>query len=94
MRQGTPNRTVELSSGQQSIADLHDTGLWDQVIDEINGRRIRIGDDWLTDFASCNYLGFDLEPQIQGAVGAAITRWGTHPSWSRMLGSPRLYPGA
>jgi 8-amino-7-oxononanoate synthase len=22
----------------------------------------------------------------------AIRRWGTHPSWSRLLGSPRLYP--
>ena len=81
-----------LSPGQAGIADLHDAGLWDQVIDEIDGRRIRIGDAWLTDFASCNYLGFDLDPQIQAAVTELVGRWGTHPSWSRMLGSPRLYP--
>ena len=29
----------------------------DAVIDEIDGRMIRIGDRWLADFASCNYLG-------------------------------------
>jgi 8-amino-7-oxononanoate synthase len=92
MTELTTSRAIELSPGHQGIADLHDVGLWDQVIDEVNGRRIRIGENWLTDFASCNYLGLDLDPQIQDAVGRAITRWGTHPSWSRMLGSPRLYP--
>src|SRR5947207_15644139 len=63
----------------------------DAVIEAIDGRRIRIGDRWLADFASCNYLGFDLEPQIIDAIPAYLERWGTHPSWSRLLGSPRLY---
>src|SRR6188472_1947700 len=63
----------------------------DAVIDEIDGRMIRIGDKWLADFASCNYLGFDLEREIIDAVPAYLERWGTHPSWSRMLGSPVLY---
>jgi 8-amino-7-oxononanoate synthase len=52
---------------------------------------IRIGDQWLADFASCNYLGFDLDKQIIDAVPEALARWGTHPSWSRLLGSPVLY---
>lgn len=65
--------------------------MYDAVIDEVKGRRIRIGDRWLADFASCNYLGFDLEPEIIDAVEPALRRWGTHPSWSRLLGSPRLY---
>ncbi len=26
------------------------------------------------------------------AITAAVRRWGTHPSWSRLLGNPRLYP--
>jgi 8-amino-7-oxononanoate synthase len=69
-----------------------DSPLYDAVIDEIDGRRIRIGDHWLTDFASCNYLGFDLDPQIIAAIEPAVRRWGTHPSWSRMLGNPRPYP--
>ena len=63
----------------------------DAVIDEISGRMIRIGDNWLADFASCNYLGFDLEEDIIAAVPEYLDRWGTHPSWSRLLGSPRLY---
>jgi 8-amino-7-oxononanoate synthase len=63
----------------------------DAVIDEIDGRMIRIGDQWLADFASCNYLGFDLDKQIVAAVPEALDRWGTHPSWSRLLGSPVLY---
>lgn len=66
--------------------------MYDAVIDEIDGRNIRIGDAWLVDYASCNYLGFDLEPQIMSAITAAVRRWGTHPSWSRLLGNPRLYP--
>jgi 8-amino-7-oxononanoate synthase len=64
----------------------------DAVIDEVRGREIRVGDHWLVDFASCNYLGFDLDPEIQAAIPPAVATWGTHPSWSRMLGSPVLYP--
>jgi 8-amino-7-oxononanoate synthase len=63
----------------------------DAVINEINGREIRIGDHWLIDFASCNYLGFDLDEEIIAAVPGYLARWGTHPSWSRLLGSPILY---
>jgi 8-amino-7-oxononanoate synthase len=63
----------------------------DAVIEEIDGRMIRIGDRWLADFASCNYLGFDLDREIIAAVPEYLEAWGTHPSWSRMLGSPVLY---
>src|SRR4051812_15957930 len=75
-----------------SVEALYEAGLWDQVIDEVDGRRIRIGDRWLVDFASCNYLGFDLDPEIQQAIVGQVRKWGTHASWSRMLGSQRLYP--
>jgi hypothetical protein len=47
----------------------------DAVIDEIDGRRIRIGEKWLADFASCNYLGFDLEREIIEAVPAYLEKW-------------------
>ncbi len=66
--------------------------MYDAIIDEIDGRNIRVGNDWLVDFASCNYLGFDLEPEIMGSIDAQVRKWGTHPSWSRLLGNPRLYP--
>lgn len=78
-----------------TTADLtrlkHEHPMMDAVIDEQAGRRIRIGDHWLTDFASCNYLGFDLDPEIMAVVPEYLAKWGTHPSWSRLLGSPRLY---
>src|SRR5881409_2865124 len=63
----------------------------DAVIEEIDGRMIRVGDRWLADFASCNYLGFDLEREMIEAIPAYLDKWGTHPSWSRLLGSPVLY---
>jgi 8-amino-7-oxononanoate synthase len=65
--------------------------MMDAVIDEVDGRMIRIGNHWLADFASCNYLGFDLDREIIEAVPAYLDAWGTHPSWSRLLGSPALY---
>jgi 8-amino-7-oxononanoate synthase len=65
--------------------------MMDAVIDEVDGRMIRVGDHWLADFASCNYLGFDLDREIIERVPAFLDEWGTHPSWSRLLGSPALY---
>jgi 8-amino-7-oxononanoate synthase len=65
--------------------------MMDAVIEEVDGRMIRVGDHWLADFASCNYLGFDLDPEIIQAIPAFLEAWGTHPSWSRLLGSPALY---
>jgi 8-amino-7-oxononanoate synthase len=65
--------------------------MMDAVIDEVDGRMIRVGERWLADFASCNYLGFDLDREIIDAVPAYLDAWGTHPSWSRLLGSPVLY---
>jgi 8-amino-7-oxononanoate synthase len=65
--------------------------MMDAVIDEVDGRRIRVGDHWLADFASCNYLGLDLDREVIEAIPAYLEAWGTHPSWSRLLGSPVLY---
>ncbi len=65
--------------------------MMDAVIEEIDGRMIRVGEHWLADFASCNYLGFDLDREIMAAVPGYLETWGTHPSWSRLLGSPALY---
>jgi 8-amino-7-oxononanoate synthase len=62
----------------------------DAVIEEIDGRMIRVGERWLADFASCNYLGLDLDREVIEAVPAYLDAWGTHPSWSRLIGSPIL----
>jgi 8-amino-7-oxononanoate synthase len=78
-----------------SVADLarlkESHPMLDAVIDEQAGRKIRIGRHWLCDFASCNYLGFDLDREIIDRVPEYLAAWGTHPSWSRLLGSPVLY---
>ncbi len=59
---------------------------------EIKGRKIRVGKDhWVTDFASCNYLGFDLDSSIALDVDEEIERWGVHPSWCRLVASPKIY---
>src|SRR4026209_1239865 len=84
-----------LDRWMETVADLarlkRSHPMLDAVIDEQDGRRIRIGDHWLSDFASCNYLGLDFDPEVIAAVPEYIAKWGTHPSWSRLLGSPKPY---
>ena len=88
-----PNRWIDRwLDACSDLAELSRSNpMTDAVIDEIDDRMIRIGDKWLADFASCNYLGFDLDNEIIGAVPGYLEKWGTHPSWSRLLGSPVLY---
>src|SRR5437762_6449474 len=80
------------------LADVHSLAerersnpMTDAVSEEVDGRMIRVGDRWLSDFASCNYLGFDLDREIIDSIPEYLEKWGTHPSWSRLLGSPVLY---
>jgi len=107
VNESIPGHSPEIVNGHLSTPApvfMPDEGRWedldrlrashpmmDAVIDEVKGRRIRVGDHWLCDFASCNYLGFDLHPAIIESVERELWRWGTHPSWSRLLGNPRLY---
>jgi 8-amino-7-oxononanoate synthase len=91
-RRATDDWVARWLAACADLAELeHSNPMTDAVIDEIDGRMIRIGDRWLADFASCNYLGFDLDREIIDAIPAYLDRWGTHPSWSRLLGSPVLY---
>ncbi len=87
---GWLDRWVSTTQDLTRLTNTHP--MMDAVIDEQQARRIRIGDQWLVDWASCNYLGFDLDEEIIAAVPEYLAKWGTHPSWSRLLGSPRLYP--
>jgi 8-amino-7-oxononanoate synthase len=86
---GWLDRWVDTVSDLTRLKNTHP--MVDAVIDEQIGRRVRIGDHWLSDFASCNYLGFDLDEEIIATVPEYLAKWGTHPSWSRLLGSPRMY---
>ncbi len=65
--------------------------LYDRVCTRQRGRQIEIDGRWLTDFASCNYLGLDLHPEVIARVQQTVSEWGTHPSWARMACSPVLY---
>lgn len=68
----------------------HSHRMLDAVIAEIDGRDIRVGDQWLTDYASDSYLGLDLDEEIIAAVPEYLARWGTQPGGSRRHGSPVL----
>ena len=63
-----------------SLTESHP--MMDAVIDEVDGRMIRVGDRWLADFASCNYLGFDLDREIIEAVPAYLDQLCRDIDWS------------
>jgi 8-amino-7-oxononanoate synthase len=79
--------------GQRALIGevLKRSAMFDGNAEEINGRMIRFGDRWIADFASCNYLGFDLSEEIISSVEPALRKWGVHPSWCRLVASPSLY---
>lgn len=82
--------------GQRAIINkvLQSSPMFDADALEIKGRMIRFGDHWVADFASCNYLGFDLENEIIESIEPALKKWGVHPSWCRLVASPNLYAKA
>ena len=58
----------------------------------IDGRKIKVSNNHsVIDFASCNYLGLDLDPDTDKTVALEIDRWGVHPSWCRLVASPAIY---
>ncbi|WMP19415.1 aminotransferase class I/II-fold pyridoxal phosphate-dependent enzyme [Thiothrix lacustris] len=61
-------------------------------VDEQRERQVLIDGRWRCDFASCNYLGMDLHPDVINSIPAALDKWGVHPSWTRAVASPGLYP--
>jgi myxalamid-type polyketide synthase MxaB len=61
------------------------------TVEKQDGRRVLCGGRWRIDFASCNYLGLDLHPEVVAAVPPALAEWGVHPSWTRAVASPRIY---
>ncbi len=91
---------------ERERGELHEaepTGDFNDVADEVpqihatvteqQGRKLRIeGEErWVYDFASCNYLGLDLHPEVMDAIMPAIKKWGVHPSWTRAVASPDIY---
>jgi 8-amino-7-oxononanoate synthase len=86
-------RTRDDAGHATLLALQRDGALYNLTVTEVRGRRIRLADGrWLTDFASCNYLGLDLEREVADAIAPAVARYGTHPSWARLAAGPDLYP--
>lgn len=68
---------------------------YDVTVKRIDGRRIYVSDEHsVIDFASCNYLGLDLDPEMGLDVNQQIQKWGVHPSWCRLVASPQIYEDA
>jgi len=88
------DRVVELNLRSQR-ATIHEVLTRSRMFDadavEIKGRMIRVDRHWVADFASCNYLGYDLDEEIMDAIPSALREWGIHPSWCRLVASPHLY---
>lgn len=62
------------------------------TVQKVKGRKIKVSDGhWVIDFASCNYLGLDLDPNMDYMVTKEIKKWGVHPSWCRLVASPDIY---
>ncbi|WP_437768940.1 pyridoxal phosphate-dependent aminotransferase family protein [Sorangium sp. So ce281] len=81
-----------LQSQRASIQEvMQRSRMFDADAAQIDGRMIRVGERWIADFASCNYLGFDLDEEIIASVEPALREWGVHPSWCRLVASPHLY---
>ncbi|MBE9064722.1 aminotransferase class I/II-fold pyridoxal phosphate-dependent enzyme, partial [cf. Phormidesmis sp. LEGE 11477] len=78
-------------------SDAHAASAYEQIPQLFNrathrrNRQVFIEGRWICDFASCNYLGLDLHPQVQQAILPAIREWGTHSGWTRAVASPDLY---
>ncbi len=93
LKGNSPNQAFQklIAKNEAFLRARHKNPMYDAVIEELKGRQIRIGKQWLADFASCNYLGFDLDPEIMASIPEVVSKWGTHPNWSRMLGSSIHY---
>ena len=63
----------------------------DLVVDAQQNRQLLIDGRWCSDFASLNYLGIDVRPDMTSTVGSFVQCFGTHPGWTRAVASPRPY---
>ena len=56
-----------------------------QRIDQVQGDRVRVGDRWLLNLASNNYLGLANDPRVIQAAQQACQDWGTGTGSSPLL---------
>jgi 8-amino-7-oxononanoate synthase len=56
-----------------------------KTVEEIQGPTVRIGDRFLVNFASNDYLGLSQHPSVKAAAKAAIDRFGAGSGASRLI---------
>jgi len=96
---GEPTAEVSLTSDNDEQndepSDFHDAAAEipqiHAIVTEQQQRKLKIDGRWIYDFASCNYLGLDLHPEVIKAIPPALEKWGVHPSWTRAVASPDIY---
>ncbi|MEJ7583001.1 MAG: AMP-binding protein [Acidimicrobiales bacterium] len=84
-RPGSGGITATLMALERSVPQTY------RSVEGQRNREVLIDGRWVADFASCNYLGMDLHPEVIGAIPAALSVWGVHPSWTRAVASPAPY---
>ena len=69
------------------LAGIEEAGLLRQLrrIDSVKGCRLLHDGRWLTQFASNDYLGFASHPDVIGAAGDALARFGAGSGASRLV---------
>lgn len=92
----TEDAMIQANLGENRRSEIRElfakTPMYNITAQEIKGRKIRVNENhWIVDFASCNYLGLDLDPEMDVNVHESITKWGVHPSWCRLVASPAIY---
>jgi myxalamid-type polyketide synthase MxaB len=84
----TLTKEEELEKAYQLVAQIPQAFI---TVEKQQGRQVLSGGRWRCDFASCNYLGLDLHPEVMAAISPAMAEWGVHPSWTRAVASPKIY---
>ena len=68
------------------ITHLRDeTGLVQQPVGAVQGRRVAVGDRWVVSFASASYLGLEQDARVKRAVCQAVGSWGFSLAMPRLL---------
>ena len=61
------------------------TGLVQQPVEAISGRRVRVRDRWLVSFVSASYLGLEQDARVKQAACRAANSWGLSLATPRVL---------
>lgn len=92
----TEDKLIEANKKEHRRSHIHDMlgkmKQYDLIASRIDGRRIWTdASHSVIDFASCNYLGLDLDEEMHTDINDEINKWGVHPSWCRLVASPAIY---